>query len=127
MCVSRLKGLSNWMKMRVVAVLPIATLRGSQSLAQSGAPISDTDLSKETENPCSYCIRQTRMRKVVYAIRSPIMGGHSKWKMLQDKEISGVIPEVFGRFSEIAGAVMREVAELAPADLENQQVPWVLR
>src|SRR5215475_3716190 len=46
---------------------------------------------------CCYCIRETRMRKVVYAIRSPIMGGHSKWKVLQDKEI--------------AGAVMREEAE----------------
>lgn len=60
---------------------------------------------------CSYCIRETRMRKVVYAIRSPIMGGHSKWKLLQDKEISGVIPEVFGRVPEIAGSVMREEAE----------------
>jgi tRNA(adenine34) deaminase len=60
---------------------------------------------------CCYCIRETRMRKLVYAIRSPIMGGHSKWKILQDKEISGVIPEVFGRVPEIAGAVMREEAE----------------
>jgi hypothetical protein len=39
------------MKKRVVAVLPIAALWGSQSLAQSSTPISDTDLSKETENP----------------------------------------------------------------------------
>ena len=60
---------------------------------------------------CCYCIRETRMRKVVYAIRSPIMGGHSRWKVLQDKEISGIIPEVFGRVPEIAGAVMREEAE----------------
>lgn len=60
---------------------------------------------------CSYCIRETRMRKVVYAIRSPIMGGHSKWKLLQDREISGVIPEVFGRVPEIASAVMQEEAE----------------
>ena len=60
---------------------------------------------------CSYCIRETRIRKVVYAIRSPIMGGHSKWKVLQDREISGAIPEVFGRVPEIAGAVMREEAE----------------
>ena len=45
---------------------------------------------------CSYCIRETRIRKVVYAIRSPIMGGHSKWRILQDPQISSVIPEVFG-------------------------------
>lgn len=60
---------------------------------------------------CSYCIRETRIRKVVYAIRSPIMGGHSKWKVLQDPEISHAIPEVFGRVPEIAAAVMREEAE----------------
>jgi tRNA(adenine34) deaminase len=60
---------------------------------------------------CSYCIRETRMRKVVYGIRSPIMGGHSKFKVLQDKEISGAIPEVFGRVPEIGALVMREEAE----------------
>ncbi len=60
---------------------------------------------------CSYCIRETRMRKVVYAIRSPIMGGYSKWKLLQDKDISGSIPEVFGRVPEIKGAVLRDEAE----------------
>ena len=60
---------------------------------------------------CSYCIRETRIRRVVYAIRSPIMGGHSKWKVLQDGEISSVMPEVFGGAPEIAGSVMREEAE----------------
>jgi tRNA(adenine34) deaminase len=60
---------------------------------------------------CSYCIRETRIRKVVYAIRSPIMGGHSKWKILQDPQISRVIPEIFGKAPEVAGAVMREEAE----------------
>jgi tRNA(adenine34) deaminase len=60
---------------------------------------------------CCYCIREHRMRKVVYAIRSPIMGGASKWKVLQDKEISGTIPEIFGRVPEIADAVMCDEAE----------------
>jgi hypothetical protein len=39
------------MKKRVVAPLTIAALWSSQSLAQSGAPVSDTELSKEAENP----------------------------------------------------------------------------
>lgn len=39
------------MKNRAVAALTIATLWSSQSLAQSGAPLSDTDWSKEAENP----------------------------------------------------------------------------
>jgi tRNA(adenine34) deaminase len=34
---------------------------------------------------CCYCIRETRMRKVVYAIRSPIMGGHSRWKFYRTR------------------------------------------
>ncbi len=44
MCVPRLTVLSSWMKKRMMAVLPIAALCASQSLAQSGTPISDTDL-----------------------------------------------------------------------------------
>jgi len=35
---------------------------------------------------CCYCIRETRMRKLVYAIRSPIMGGHSKWKIYRTRK-----------------------------------------
>ena len=39
------------MKKRVAAALTIAVLWNSLSLAQSGAPVSDTELSKEAENP----------------------------------------------------------------------------
>ena len=39
------------MKKRAVAALTIATLWSSQSLAQSGAPLSDIDWSKEASNP----------------------------------------------------------------------------
>ena len=37
--------------MRKRVVVTIAALWSSQSLAQSGAPVSDTELSKEAENP----------------------------------------------------------------------------
>jgi tRNA(adenine34) deaminase len=60
---------------------------------------------------CSFCIRETHIRRVVYAIRSPVMGGHSKWNVLQDSQLSSVMPVVFGRAPEMAGAVMREEAE----------------
>jgi hypothetical protein len=42
-------------KKRLIAavVLPIAALWCSQSSAQYGAPLSDTDLSKESVNPVS--------------------------------------------------------------------------
>jgi hypothetical protein len=43
----------------VGAILPIAALRSGQSLAQTSAPVNDTDyLSKETENPVT---RQTTL------------------------------------------------------------------
>ena len=60
---------------------------------------------------CSYCIRETRMSRVVYAIRSPIMGGFSKWKLLQDKELSAVIPEIFGKAPLVVGGVLEREAE----------------
>jgi hypothetical protein len=41
------------MKKRTVAALIIAALWSRQSLAQSGAP-SDTELSKEAENPVNH-------------------------------------------------------------------------
>ncbi|MGC2410328.1 MAG: hypothetical protein WA441_10135 [Methyloceanibacter sp.] len=44
------------MKKRIVAVLAIATLWSGQSLAQSATPISNTELSKESENPVSRVI-----------------------------------------------------------------------
>jgi hypothetical protein len=39
------------MQRRIAAILAIATLWAGQSLAQSAAPVSDTELSKEIENP----------------------------------------------------------------------------
>jgi tRNA(adenine34) deaminase len=60
---------------------------------------------------CSYCVREARISRVVYAIRSPIMGGFSKWRLLQDKELSGVIPEVFGRAPTVLGGVLEREAE----------------
>src|SRR6476660_4932178 len=39
------------MKKRITAILAIGTLSSGQALAQSAAPVSDTELSKEAENP----------------------------------------------------------------------------
>jgi tRNA(adenine34) deaminase len=60
---------------------------------------------------CSFPIRETRMRKVVYAIRSPLMGGDSKWNVLADEEISKVMPEGFGAAPEIVAGILRRDAE----------------
>jgi tRNA(adenine34) deaminase len=60
---------------------------------------------------CSFPIRETRIRKVVYAIKSPMMGGHSKFSVLSDHEISRVMPEVFGDVPEVVAGLLHREAE----------------
>jgi tRNA(adenine34) deaminase len=67
-----------------------------------------------TVEPCAMCsfpIRETRISKVVFAIRSPVMGGFSRFHILQDPEVSNVIPEIFGDPPEIVGGVLVHEAE----------------
>ena len=60
---------------------------------------------------CSFPIRETRMRRVVYAIGSPAMGGVSKWNILRDTELSKMMPEAFGPVPEIVAGLMGREAE----------------
>jgi len=60
---------------------------------------------------CSFPIRETKIGRVVYAISSPMMGGHSKWNVLGDRQISDVMPQVFGDAPEVcAGLLYRDAA-----------------
>lgn len=54
---------------------------------------------------CSFPIRETRISRVVFAIRSPVMGGYSRWNVLRDTEISDVMPEAFGPVPEVVAGV----------------------
>ena len=66
--------------------------------------------------PCAYCcyaIRESRIGRVVYALRSPHMGGVSKWPVLTDKDISATMPEVFAAPPEITAGFMAKEAEEA--------------
>lgn len=61
--------------------------------------------------PCAYCcyaIRETRMRRVVYGLHSPHMGGLSKWNVLGDEDISRAMPEVFAPPPEIVSGFMAD-------------------
>jgi tRNA(adenine34) deaminase len=62
---------------------------------------------------CSLAIRETRIRRVVYGLSSPHMGGLSKWNILGDHDISTEIPEVFAPPPEIVSGYMAEEAEKA--------------
>lgn len=62
---------------------------------------------------CSFPIREARISRVVYAIRSPKMGGASRWNILRDTELSRVMPEAFGPVPEVvAGYMAREAAQV---------------
>jgi tRNA(adenine34) deaminase len=62
---------------------------------------------------CSYAIRETRIGRVVYGLRSPVMGGHSRWNILADSGLSDTMPEVFADAPEIvAGSMSEEAADI---------------
>lgn len=66
--------------------------------------------------PCAFCcyaIRETRMRRVVYGLSSPHMGGVSKWNVLGDEDLSRAMPEVFAPPPEIVCGFMAEEVERA--------------
>jgi tRNA(adenine34) deaminase len=60
---------------------------------------------------CSFPIREAQLARVVFAIRSPLMGGMSRWNILRDSEISDSMPEAFGDVPEVAAGVLVEEAE----------------
>jgi tRNA(adenine34) deaminase len=89
----------------------IAVSDAQKSLGRND--LSDCTLYSTVE-PCAMCsfpIRETRISKVIFAIRSPVMGGFSKFGILQDAELSSVVPEIFGDAPEIVGGVLVREAE----------------
>ena len=62
---------------------------------------------------CSYAIRETRIRRVVFGLSSPHMGGVSKWNILGDMDICSAMPEVFEPPPEVVSGYMAKEAEQA--------------
>src|SRR5437868_8169081 len=52
-------------------------------------------ISAESCAYCCYAIRESRIGRVVFGLRSPHMGGVSKWPILPDEDLSNAMPEVF--------------------------------
>jgi tRNA(adenine34) deaminase len=66
--------------------------------------------------PCAFCcyaIRESRIRRVVYGLNSPHMGGLSKWNILGDTDICTMMPEVFAAPPEVVSGYMAKEAERA--------------
>ena len=75
--------------------------------------LSDCTLYSTVEALCDVCIRGERdaIGRVIFAIKSPMMGGVSKWNVLRDTELSNAMPEVFGPVPEVVAGLMQEEAE----------------
>jgi len=54
---------------------------------------------------CSFMIREYKIKKIVFSVHSYFMGGFSKWKILQDKEISK-FEKFFGKPPEVIAGVL---------------------
>jgi tRNA(adenine34) deaminase len=72
------------------------------AISEAQKKLASTDLSDCTiyanMEPCAFCcyaIRESRIGKVIFSMRSPIMGGASRWNILGDRKLSDVMPEVF--------------------------------
>lgn len=88
------------------------------SLAQQA--LGSTDLADCTIyanfEPCALCcyaIRESRIGKVVFSMRSPVMGGVSRWNILADRALSDTMPEVFAPPPAIIAEFLREEASTA--------------
>ena len=75
--------------------------------------------------PCVYCcyaIRESRVGRVVFGLRSPQMGGVSRWNVLSDEALSDKMPEVFDPPPEITAGFM--AAEVEQALLDWNPFVW---
>ncbi len=62
---------------------------------------------------CSFAIRESRIRRVVYGLSSPHMGGMTKWNILGDTDLSKSMPEVYAPPPEVVSGYMEGEAEQA--------------
>jgi tRNA(adenine34) deaminase len=90
----------------------VAALSQAQKMLGT-VSLDDCEIYVNAE-PCAMCslaIRETRIRRVIYGLSSPHMGGVSKWNILGDDDLSSKIPEVFAPPPEIVSGYMAEEAE----------------
>ncbi len=58
---------------------------------------------------CAFMIREFKISRVVFALKSPFMGGHTKWQILQDEELTQFKP-VFADPPEVIIGICKEDA-----------------
>lgn len=59
---------------------------------------------------CSFMAREYKVSRVVYALPSPFMGGHSKWNIMEDDELEN-FPPYFGEKPEVISGLLESQAK----------------
>ncbi len=57
---------------------------------------------------CAFAIQELNIRRVVFGLQSSIMGGYTKWRILQDEQINKIFPNTFARTPEIIPDVLKD-------------------
>jgi len=60
---------------------------------------------------CSFPMRETGVSKVVFSIKSPLMGGYSRWNVLGDDQLSTVMAEYIRKPPVVVAGLLRQEAE----------------
>lgn len=58
---------------------------------------------------CSFAIRKLNIGRIVFGLRSPMMGGYSKWRILQDEDLATAFSIENGSIPEIVPDVMKSL------------------
>jgi tRNA(adenine34) deaminase len=65
---------------------------------------------------CSWAIREAGVGRVVFAIGSPVMGGLTRWKLLDDERLSEAMPFFFRQAPDVVGGLLAREAEKVWSD-----------
>ena len=71
---------------------------------------------------CSYAIRESRIGRVIFCLRSPVMGGNSRWNILTDAGLSSTLPEVFASPPDVSVGVFASRSSEGFSEVESVQL-----
>lgn len=86
----------------------IALLRAQAHMKSRNLPGCTVYSTVEPCPMCSFPIRELHIARVVWGLQSPVMGGYSKFKVLQDTGLSEKVLDYFGQPPEIVSGVLRD-------------------
>ncbi len=89
----------------------IIVIRNAQKLLQT-SDLSDCILYSHIE-PCAMCsfmIRELKFSRVVFALFSPVMGGYSRFALLQDLQLYKALPSFYSQPPKIVAGILRDEA-----------------